>query len=53
MANHGTDPRTRMALLAERAFASAGVDRCLLTIQQRSADETLTTLDGWAALVSR
>jgi hypothetical protein len=35
------------------AFATAGVDRCLFTMQQRTADETLTTLDEWAILGPR
>jgi probable F420-dependent oxidoreductase len=35
------------------AFAEAGVDRCLFTLQQRDAAEDLTTLDTWSALIRR
>ncbi|MFC5832264.1 LLM class F420-dependent oxidoreductase [Nonomuraea insulae] len=35
------------------AYAKAGADRGLFTLQYRSADEALSTLDRWATLISR
>ncbi len=35
------------------AFAEAGADRCLFTLDDERADEALSTLDGWAKLVQR
>jgi hypothetical protein len=33
------------------AYAKAGADRSLFTLQYRSADDALSTLDQWAGLV--
>jgi probable F420-dependent oxidoreductase len=56
-AGRGPIPVTLFGAIPERrmldAFAAAGVDRCLFTIQLRSADEILTTLDEWATFVPR
>lgn len=35
------------------AYANAGADRSLFTLQYRSADEALSTLDKWATLIRR
>lgn len=54
-AGRGPIPITVFGALPERgmieALAGAGADRCLLALRSRSATETLTTLDEWAALI--
>jgi hypothetical protein len=35
------------------AYANAGADRSLFTLQYRSAEEALSTLDKWATLIRR
>jgi hypothetical protein len=32
-------------------FAVAGADRCLLALQDATADQTLAALDGWPRLI--
>lgn len=54
-AGRGPIPITLFDAAPERGlldeFAAAGVDRCLLALQDRTADKTLATLDEWAQLM--
>lgn len=56
-AGRGPVPITVFGAVPDRglldAFADAGVDRCLFTLNQRTAEATLAALDGWAALRAR